>query len=361
MGIQDKLEIILITYNRKNYLQRTFDQIFADNSPIKNFDITILDNKSTDGTSELIEQYVKIFPNIKHIIHNHNIGGNANIVRAFELASKEYIWVLCDDDVYDWSNWSEVEKAVNNNENIICLSRYALPDPKKTEAQILQLTFVPSNIIKTSFLSDSMIKSMYDNIFAFFPQLLPTIYAVNNKLKIYVVNKPIVHNGMDTRTLDTGYKRGTEVEYISQRNLTMSWIVGYANLCSMIKDSKLKHRTMLYAINFIYGSFSKLSKDMHSLYFERKNWFQIADLLSQLDIISKFKLFLSLTRRHFVGACTENDYFVIRLLLIKIKFKIKKYIEGDYIVIDFNFMKAKKHIQKQNILLNIFHREFKIK
>ncbi|MEA4967872.1 MAG: glycosyltransferase family 2 protein [Bacteroidaceae bacterium] len=361
MNIQNKLEIILITYNRKNYLQRTFDQIFADNSPIKNFNITILDNKSTDGTSELIEQYVKIFPNIKHIIHNHNIGGNANIVRAFELASKEYIWVLCDDDVYDWSNWSEVEKAVNNNENIICLSRYALPDPKKTEAQILQLTFVPSNIIKTSFLSDSMIKSMYDNIFAFFPQLLPTIYAVNNKLKIYVVTKPIVHNGMDTRTLDTGYKRGTEVEYISQRNLTMSWIVGYANLCSMIKDSKLKHRTMLYAIKYIHINFSRFCRDMHRLYFEKKNWFQIIDVSSQLDLITKVRLLSSLFRRHFIGANIEHDHFVIRLLLFKIKFNIKKYIEGDYIIIDFNFMKAKKHIDTKYITLNIFNKNFKMK
>lgn len=41
MYIKENLQIILITYNRKNYLQRTFDQIFADNSPIKGFDITI--------------------------------------------------------------------------------------------------------------------------------------------------------------------------------------------------------------------------------------------------------------------------------------------------------------------------------
>jgi len=361
MSIQDKLGIILITYNRKNYLQRTFDQIFADNSPIKNFDITILDNKSTDGTSELIEQYGKNFPNIKHIIHNHNIGGNANIVRAFELASKEYIWVLCDDDVYDWSNWGEVEKAIYNNENIICLARYALHDSKKTEAIILQLTFVPANIIKTSLLNGSMIKSMYDNIFAFFPQLLPTIYAVNNKLKIYVVEKPIVHNGMDPRAIDSGCQRGTEKQYMSQRSLTMTWITGYANLCSMIQNKKLKHKTMLCGINFIHGNFSKFCKNMHALYFEKKNWFQIIDIISPLDTVSKLKLFFSLLRRHFIGACTENDSFVVRLLLFKIKFKIKKYIEGDYIVIDFNFMKAKKHIEKQNILLNIFHREFKIK
>lgn len=361
MNIKENLQIILITYNRRKYLQRTFDQIFAENSPVKDFDITILDNKSTDGTSELIEEYRQNFPNIKHIIHNRNIGGNANIVRAFEIASKKYLWVLCDDDIFDWTNWNEVEQAINNDENLICVAKYAIIENDKIEEQIIQLTFVPANIIKTSILNDSMIKSMYDNIFAFFPQLLPAIYAVNNKLKIYVVNKAIIHNGMDTRTLDTGYRRGTEVQYMSQRNLTMSWIVGYANLCSMINDKHLKHKTMLYAIKYIHINFSRFCRDMHRLYFERKNWFQIIDVSSQLDTISKIRLLSSLFRRHFIGANIEYEYFVIRLLIIKIKLKIKKYIEGDYIVIAFNFMKLKKHVEKKYILLSVFDREFKIK
>ncbi|GAB1401188.1 hypothetical protein MASR1M68_00990 [Elusimicrobiota bacterium] len=360
MYIKENLQIILITYNRKNYLQRTFDQIFADNSPIKGFDITILNNRSDDGTSDLIEQYREKFTNIKHIIHNHNIGGNANIVRAFEIATKKYLWILCDDDIYDWSNWDEVEQAINNDENIICVAKHVIPN-NKIEEYILQLTFVPANIIKTSVLNDSMIKSMFDNIFAFFPQLLPAIYAVNNNLKIYVVNKAIVNNGENPRTLDHGYKRGTDEKYISQRSSSMSWIVGYANLCSMINDQKLKHRTMLCAINSIYGNFSKFTENMHSLYFEKKNRFQIRDLMDQLDTISRLKLFFSLLRRHFIGACIENGYFVIRLLIFKIKFKIKKYIEGDYVLIDFNFMRVKKHIEKKHIILSFLNREFKIK
>jgi glycosyltransferase involved in cell wall biosynthesis len=97
--LKDILEIFLITYNRKIYLQKTFNQIFANSSPIKNFDITILNNKSTDGTTELIEKYREKFNNIKHIIHNRNIGGNANIARAFELATKNmsgyYVTMIC--------------------------------------------------------------------------------------------------------------------------------------------------------------------------------------------------------------------------------------------------------------------------
>ena len=68
-NLNDILEIILITYNRKDYLENTLQQILASNSPLCNLDITVLDNKSNDGTSELIDKYSKRYNNIKHIIN----------------------------------------------------------------------------------------------------------------------------------------------------------------------------------------------------------------------------------------------------------------------------------------------------
>ena len=61
MSIKDKLQIYLITYNRKIQLEHTLKQILAKDSPIRNFDITILDNASTDGASELIDEYCQNF------------------------------------------------------------------------------------------------------------------------------------------------------------------------------------------------------------------------------------------------------------------------------------------------------------
>jgi len=65
MKINNNLDIFLITYNRKEQLEGTFKQILAKNSPIKDIPITILDNCSTDGTSQLCEEYAKQYPNIK--------------------------------------------------------------------------------------------------------------------------------------------------------------------------------------------------------------------------------------------------------------------------------------------------------
>ena len=71
--LKDKLQIFIVTYNRKDFLENTFRQIFSDMSPIKDFDITVLNNNSDDGTDEVIEKYSKIFPNLVHIKHHINI------------------------------------------------------------------------------------------------------------------------------------------------------------------------------------------------------------------------------------------------------------------------------------------------
>ena len=101
--LKEQLEILLPTYNRKKHLLRTLTQLTAPESPVRSCSLTVLDNASTDGSSELIEEFAAKIPTIKHIRHAKNIGGNANIARAFEMARAEYVWVLCADEADDIS------------------------------------------------------------------------------------------------------------------------------------------------------------------------------------------------------------------------------------------------------------------
>ena len=177
MKLKEKLQIYIITYNRKEKFKRTLDFIFADSSPIKDLDITILDNASTDGTSELIEDYRQKHPNITHIKHPINIGGNPNICRAFEMGAscnKEYFWVLCDDDYFDFSNWYEVEEQIEKGTDIICLSNYVFEKPEQFDDkayQLYQLTFVPAGIYKSSLITNNVLMTMYDSIYKMFQQI----------------------------------------------------------------------------------------------------------------------------------------------------------------------------------------------
>ena len=111
--LEDQLEILIPTYNRKPHITRTLTQLTAPESPVRACSITVLDNASEDGSSEVIADFANKFPNIKHIRHTKNIGGNANITRAYELARAPYVWVVCDDDSFRWEAWPEIENALS--------------------------------------------------------------------------------------------------------------------------------------------------------------------------------------------------------------------------------------------------------
>ena len=119
---RDILDIVLITFNRAPQFEKTLEMLFAPDSPVRNCALTILDNKSTDETPQIAERYASLYPNVKHHVNNFNVGGNANIAKALEMyGAKPYHWVICDDDVYNWEGWSEVEEAMQRGEKLICV------------------------------------------------------------------------------------------------------------------------------------------------------------------------------------------------------------------------------------------------
>ena len=48
--LKNKLEIIIPTYNRQHLLANTLTQLLDDKSPIKDLNILVLDNNSSDNT-----------------------------------------------------------------------------------------------------------------------------------------------------------------------------------------------------------------------------------------------------------------------------------------------------------------------
>ena len=86
MKIEDKLEIVIPTFNRCEKLGITFSYLLDENSPVKNCDITILDNCSTDDTPNLVKKIAEKHPNVKYQRNARNIGSFGSIVRGFNEA-----------------------------------------------------------------------------------------------------------------------------------------------------------------------------------------------------------------------------------------------------------------------------------
>lgn len=292
MKLQSKIQIMLITYNRAYYLERTLKQILADTSPIKNYDITILNNASTDETDDIIKKYQKKFPNLKHIKHRINIGGNANIVRAFELGAqsgKEYVWVLCDDDYYDFSNWEEVKKAVLEGADCIGVARYVIPQGQLNNPayQFFQLTFVPAGIYKTSIITDTVLTNMYDTIYTMFQQSCLAASLINHQRKIYFLNSPLVYNGWQIKdnqapALDVSYFRGTKQEDVFFRRKEQNWVIGFSNAVRLLKNENLQYQCMEISVPYkdIYGSWENFYKDFLK-YTNTSYFYEILKVLPQ--------------------------------------------------------------------------------
>ncbi len=240
---KDKLQIILITYNREAKLKNTLEQVFAADSPIKDFDITIMDNVSTDGTEQLIREYCQRFPNISYVRHRINIGGNANICRAFELGAssgKEYFWVLCDDDDYDWTYWSEIEEAIQEDRDVILAERLSETSDLPIEVIVNELNFLPAGIYKSEIVSPKVILNAYANIYNSLPHQALVAEVINKGYKFFVPKHTVIIQNVNKGS-DCGYKRGYKGD-IHPRIAHFNLFSGMLNSYQMIEDPVIRQK-----------------------------------------------------------------------------------------------------------------------
>ncbi|MBO7721446.1 MAG: glycosyltransferase family 2 protein [Kiritimatiellae bacterium] len=249
MSIKDRLQIILITFNRCEHARRTLEEVLSPDSPVHDFDITVLDNNSVDGTDAMVAELSASHPNLHYRKNPYNLGIGGNIFRAMEIATGEYLWTICDDDIYDWSAWPDVEHAVEFGEKVICAANYIMPAEHRNgvEWPLYQMTFLPSLVISRSLFKDATMRNAFDNAFTLFPHLAPVVTHVNAGGGIYVTPKGVVTAG--DRAADTSYIRGNRAEDIFVRSRCMSFMVGYANILANIRDRRLARRCMDVLIN----------------------------------------------------------------------------------------------------------------
>lgn len=251
MNIDKDLEIFIITYNRKDKLQNTLEQIFCDDSPVRNFDIKIIDNCSNDGTKELCMEYVSRYPNLTLISNNRNLGLSGNIIKPFELASKKWLWVLCDDDDFDWTYWNEVETALSSDENAaVVVERLCSSNKIPLSMLINELSFLPAAIYKTEYITSSVIQKMYINAYTLFPHLALVCDFVNKGKKIFVPQHIIVKQSFKLEKDNKQYARGSDND-LHFRQKKYHLFCGFANSFRMINDKDLRSQC---CDNFLLGA-----------------------------------------------------------------------------------------------------------
>lgn len=109
------LYVTIPTYNRAACLQHTLDQILPQLT--ETAQCIVFDNCSTDGTPDVIAAAMRRSPFIRTVRHSVNVGGSANFLRCFEVASEGWIWLLSDDDSPHTDAIRTIESEISRHPN----------------------------------------------------------------------------------------------------------------------------------------------------------------------------------------------------------------------------------------------------
>ncbi len=110
MGLQNPVCAVVVTYNRRDKLQKCIDCLL--NQENASCDILIVNNASTDDTEEMIRDNYTL-PKVLYYNTGKNLGGAGGFefgVREAVLKGYEYVWIMDDDT---WPNEDALYELLN--------------------------------------------------------------------------------------------------------------------------------------------------------------------------------------------------------------------------------------------------------
>ncbi len=218
----ERCEPVLITYNRSHCLEQTLAAFFI----LKKYNMRfhVLDNCSTDDTRAVVEKWQLIWPELSYHRNAYNIGGNANILRALEITSSEYSWIIGDDDAWHLEHIDSLIHALATQQaDIIRLGWLVSKDSTgvRVDAQTLfqqehyffaSLGMISSTIVRRSMMTAHLPWAYY-NISGSYPQLVPCIRAFQEgPLQVYSLSTPLLTH---TPSTNVGFFLGDLEWYVA--------------------------------------------------------------------------------------------------------------------------------------------------
>jgi glycosyltransferase involved in cell wall biosynthesis len=198
-----KISILIPVYNEQNTILAIIDKV---RKAVKDIEIIIIDDYSTDGTRELLEK-INI-NNCKVIYHQQNLGKGAALKTGVSLVTGEIVIIQDADLEYDPSDYQELVKPIiENKAEVVYGSRFIGPHRNLFFWHLVANQFLNlvTNILYNTTLSDmetcykafksDLIKGINwkSKRFDFEPEITAKIL----KRKIYIFEVPISYFGRD--------------------------------------------------------------------------------------------------------------------------------------------------------------------
>lgn len=289
-----KVIAVVVTYNRKELLKEAIEALL--NQEYNNCDILIVDNASTDGTREYIDELLN-----DNKVHYENTGANLGGAGGFNFGMRkavemgcDFVWVMDDDCIVHKDSLTELlnaDKQLNGNygflsskvlwkDNSICKMNI----PKKTFSTWLKEFDKPiQEIAMASFVSlfvkTDIIKEMGLPIKEFFIWTDDWEFTrrISRKYKCYFISNSIVtHKSKNNEGADISTVEGERVErfkYLYRNDVVLyrgeglkGWILLYIRLIlhklRILKSDKKDKKERIKIINNAIREGKKFKPDI---------------------------------------------------------------------------------------------------
>jgi glycosyltransferase involved in cell wall biosynthesis len=157
-----KVSVIVPNFNHAEFLGRRLDSIL--NQHFQDFEVIILDDKSTDQSRQVLEAY-RDNPKITGIVLNDTNSGNTFLQwkKGFELAKGEWVWIAESDDWCEPTLLEELLGPLEKDSGIVlgyCQSIYVDAFDKiiwKTQADFIEEIMDGSNFVSGKMMATNAI------------------------------------------------------------------------------------------------------------------------------------------------------------------------------------------------------------
>ena len=114
------ISVIVPVYNVEKYIKKTLESLL--NQTYENIEIVLVDDGSTDSSSQICDEYAKKDNRIK-VIHKENGGVSSARNKGIETARGDYVFYLDSDDTIDEKCLKILKEALERTESDVAVCR----------------------------------------------------------------------------------------------------------------------------------------------------------------------------------------------------------------------------------------------
>lgn len=114
-----KVSVITGTYNPGHLVHKFIESVLKQT--LTDLELIIIDDYSTDGTREVLQEYTKKDSRIKLVFNEQNLGISATYNKGLDIATGEYVSLVDSDDFLDLDFYEKMYNFSINNNLDLCL------------------------------------------------------------------------------------------------------------------------------------------------------------------------------------------------------------------------------------------------